>query len=111
MSTVAGQPNSAAVRQAREWQRLSWTTINQVLGHYLHGCASVAMAHTPQQALAALHKTQTGLFTHSAHALAQVNKLWRKQSTELFVMRAQHAPPPGFVGARPGLQTAMDDPP
>lgn len=92
MGTGPGQPIAVAVRQTREWQRLIWTTINQVMGHYLHGCAGIAMAHTPQQAMAALHNTQTGLLAHSAHALAQVNELWGKQSTELLVMRAEHTP-------------------
>ncbi len=87
MSTRRGPPIPAAVRRAQEWQRLSWTTMNQLMGHCLHGCASVAMAHTPRQAVAALHRTQTGLLVHSAHALAQVERLWRKQSTELLALR------------------------
>jgi hypothetical protein len=66
--------------------------MNQATGRYLHGCGGIAMAHTPRQALVALHRTQIGLLAHSAHALAQVNELWRKQGTELLVMRAEHAP-------------------
>jgi hypothetical protein len=107
MKSGPGQPISAAVRRAQEWQRLGWIIISRVMGHYLHGCASVAMAHTPQQALAALHKTQTGLFTHSAHALALANLLWRKQNTELLISRAEHAQPLGFAVTRPGPGTVM----
>jgi hypothetical protein len=73
---------------------LSWIAINQALGHYLHGCANVAMTRTPQQALAALHKTQTGLRRHSADTFARAARLWRQQNAELFVMRAAHAPTP-----------------
>jgi hypothetical protein len=92
MSIGPGQPISPAVGWAQEWQRLSWTVINQAMGHYLHGCANVAMARTPQQALAALHKTQTSLLRDSADTVAQVTWLWRKQNTELFVIRVEHAP-------------------
>ena len=40
---------------------MSWNAINRAMGHYLSGCANVAMARTPEQALTALHKTHTGL--------------------------------------------------
>jgi hypothetical protein len=49
------------------------------MGHYLHGCANVAMAPTPQQALVALYKTQAGLLRHSANTMAEAARLWRKQ--------------------------------
>jgi hypothetical protein len=79
MSIGPGQPISPAVGWAQDWQRLSWTAINQAMGHYLSGCANVAMARTPQQALAALHKTQTSLLRHSADTVAQITRLWRKK--------------------------------
>ena len=82
MSIGTGQPISAAVGWAQEWQRLGRTAINQAMGHYLQGCAHLAMTHTPQQALAALHTTQTGLLRHSADIFAEATRLWRKQSTE-----------------------------
>ena len=94
-----GQPIFAAVEWAQEWQRLSSTTINQAMAHCLHGSADVAMARTPQQALAALHRTQARLLAHSADAFAQVIGLWRKQNTPRLVMPAKHTPTPGFVDA------------
>jgi hypothetical protein len=62
------------------------------------------MARTPQQALAALHKTRAGLLRHSAAAFAEAARLWRKQSTELLVMRAVHARTPKQPAAT--LQTS-----
>jgi hypothetical protein len=82
MSIGPGQPISPAVGWAEEWQRLGWTAINQAMGHYLRGCANVAMARTPQQALVALHQTQTSLLRHSADTVAQITRLWRKQIRE-----------------------------
>ncbi len=82
MNIGPGQPIAAAVGWAQEWQRFGWTAISQAMGHYLQGCAHLAMANTPQQALAALHKTQTGLLRHSADTFAEAARLWRKQSTE-----------------------------
>ena len=38
--------------------------MNQAMGHYLQGCANVAMARTPQQALAALYEAQAVLVRH-----------------------------------------------
>ena len=67
------------------------TATNKAMGHYLRGCANVAMARTPQQALAALQKTQTYLLRHSADTIAEAAKLWRDQNTELFVIRAAQA--------------------
>jgi hypothetical protein len=64
------------------------------MGHYLRGCADLAMACTPQQALAALERTQTGLAKHSADTIAEATRLWRKQNTELLVVRAAHARTP-----------------
>jgi hypothetical protein len=75
------------------------------MGRYLHGCANVAMARTPQQALAALHKTQTSLLRDSADTVAQVTWLWRKQNTELFVIRVEHAPAPQ---SEPAQATRVD---
>jgi len=83
-----GQHISAAVRWAQEWQRLSLTATNQTVGHYLHGCANLAMARTPQQALAELHKTRAGLLRHWADTIAEATRLWRKQNIEPLVMPA-----------------------
>jgi hypothetical protein len=52
------------------------------MGHYLHGCANLAMARTSQQVLAALYKTQTDLLAHSADTIAETTRLWCKQNTE-----------------------------
>lgn len=82
MSIRRGQPISAAVVSAQEWQRLSWSAINQAMGHYLRGCANVAMTRTPQEALAALHETQTVLLRHSAETFVEATRLWRKQNTK-----------------------------
>jgi hypothetical protein len=87
MNNGLGQPVTAAVSWSQEWQRLSWTAINQAMGQYLHGCANLAMARTPRQALTALHKTQTGLLRHSAATFAEATRLWNKQNTELLVLR------------------------
>ena len=96
MRIEPGQPIFAVAMWAQEWQRLSWTTINQALGHYLHGCANLAMTGTPQQALAALHKIQAVLLRHSAETFAEATRLWRKQNTELPVMPAEHARAPAI---------------
>jgi len=82
MSNGLGQPVTAAVSWSQEWQRLSWTAINQAMGQYLHGCANLAMARTSQQVLAALYKTQTDLLAHSADTIAETTRLWCKQNTE-----------------------------
>ena len=82
MSIGPGQPILAAIRWAHEWRQLSWTAMNQAIGHYLQGCANVAMARTPQQALAAVHETQAVLLRHSMETFAGATRLWRKQSTE-----------------------------
>jgi len=82
MSIGPGQPLSAAVRWAQELQRLSLTATSQAMGHYLHGCANLAMARTSQQVLAALYKTQTDLLAHSADTIAETTRLWCKQNTE-----------------------------
>jgi hypothetical protein len=66
--------------------------MKQAMGHYLRGCANVSMAHTPQQALTALHETQTSLLSHSADTFAEITRLWRKQNNELLTIRAEHAP-------------------
>jgi len=100
MSIGPGQPISPAAWRAQEWQRLGWTAINQAMEHYLRGCANVAMTRTPQQALAALHKMQTSLLRHSGDTFAQVARFWRKQNTDLFVIRAEHAPTPRQPAAR-----------
>lgn len=83
MGIPPGRSISAAVSQAQEWQRLSLTATNLAMRHYFHGCANLAMAHTPQQALAAAYETQTALLRHWADAFAEVVRLWRKRNTEL----------------------------
>lgn len=94
MSIGPGQSLSAAVRWAQEWQRLRLTATKKAMGQYLHDCAKLAMARTPQQALAALHETQSDLLRHSAGTIAGATRLWRKQNTELIVMRDAHVPTP-----------------
>jgi len=86
-----GQHICAVVRWALEWQRLSLTATNQTMGHYLHGCANLTMARTPQQALAELHKTRIGLFRHSADTIAEATRVWRQQNIEPLVMPAAQA--------------------
>ena len=83
--------------------------MNQAMGHPLNGYANVAMTRTPQRALAALQETQTGRIRYPVDTVIQVNELWRKQNTEPFAMRAEHAPARGFAGAQPRPRMAMDD--
>jgi hypothetical protein len=78
MSVVRDQPASAALKWTQQLQRFSLTATNQAMGHYLRGCTNLVMARTPQQALAALRKTQTDLLRHSADTIAEAAKLWRK---------------------------------
>lgn len=94
MSIGRGQPISAAVAWVEEWQRLSLTLTNHVMGCHLHGCANLVMARTPQRALEALHQTQTGLLEHSVDTIANVTRLLRKQNAELLVRSAAHAREP-----------------
>jgi hypothetical protein len=100
MSIGPAQPISAAVRWAQEWQRLNLTATNEAIGHYLRSCANLAMARTPQQALAALHKAQTDMLGHSVDTIAEATRLWRKQNTELLVMRTAHARAPKQPAAK-----------
>ena len=82
MSIALGQPVAAAISRLQEWQQLCRAATNQATGHYLRGCADLAMARTPQQVLAALHKTERGFLKHSADTVAEATRLWRKQNTE-----------------------------
>ena len=82
MSIGPDQPISPAARWALELQRLSLTATSRAMGHYLHGCANLAMARTSQQVLAALYKTQTDLLAHSVDTIAETTRLWCKQKTE-----------------------------
>jgi hypothetical protein len=82
MSIGPGQHISAVVKWAQEWQRLSFTATNEFMGRYLHGCANMAMACTPHQALAEVEKTWTSLLRHSAETIGEATRLWRKQNTE-----------------------------
>ena len=79
MGTGLGHSTFTAGRWLHKWQRLTWTATHQAMGHYLDGCANVALARTPLQALAALHKTHASLLVHSAQILANGAKLWRGQ--------------------------------
>ena len=81
MRIEPGQPIAAAVGWAQEWQRFGWTVTKHSMGYYLQGCAHFAMAPTPRQALAELHKTQTRLLRHYADTFAEATRLLRKQST------------------------------
>ena len=83
MSVGPCPPISVPVRWAQEWQRLTLAATNRALGRYLHGCAHVVMAHTPQQALAAQHKMHAGLLGHAVDTIAEATELWRKQNAEL----------------------------
>ena len=91
---------SVSVTWAQEWQRLSRTAIDQAMRHYLRGCANVAMARTPWQALMALQETQISLLRYSVHVFDESTSLWRKQHR-----RARHA---GQASARIGRQVASD---
>jgi hypothetical protein len=75
MSIESDQFLSDAVRRAQQLQRLNVIAVNQAMGHYLRGCANLAMARTPEQAMAALHKTQTDLLGHSVRTIAEAAKL------------------------------------
>ena len=90
MSTGWDQSPAVAMQWAQEWYQLSRSAIDEATGHYLQGCANVAMAHSPLPAVEAMLQTQAGLLSDSAHMLAQVSQLWHKQNTELFVTRAEH---------------------
>lgn len=80
MSIEKGLPNTTGVDRFQEWQQLCWTAINQAIGQYLYGCADLAMARTPLDALAALHDTQTVLLKHLADTVAEAIRLLRKQN-------------------------------
>jgi hypothetical protein len=60
--------------------------------HYLRGCANVAMARTPHQALTALHELQTVLLRYSADTFADATRLLRKQNTD-HPLHASDRPP------------------
>jgi hypothetical protein len=102
MGIGAGQTGHRADRSVQAWQRLFRTATNQALGHYLHGCAGVAMARTPQQALAALHRTQTTLLRHSANTFVAIAKLWGEQSIDRFAAVTKHARTPRKSSTRSG---------
>ena len=72
----------AGARWAHEWQRLSRSAIDQGMGHYLRGCAEVAMAHSLPEAWVALREAQNAMIRHSADTFAEAIELWRKQSGE-----------------------------
>jgi hypothetical protein len=77
MRIKPSQPVFGTVKWAREWQRFSLNATNRAMGHYLHGCANLAMARSPKHAWAELHKTQVNLLRHSVDTIAAATKLWR----------------------------------
>lgn len=77
MGTEPGDPRSSAFARLQEWQRLAWAEMNRAMGHYLDGCANVALARTPMQVIAALHETHAVLLVHSAQLLTDGARLWR----------------------------------
>ena len=91
---------SAAARWAQEWQQLHATAMNRGLGRCLHGWADLAVARTPRQAVATLHRTHTGLLRHSADTIAEATRLWRRQSAELLGVRADGSAPTARSGTR-----------
>jgi len=90
MITGLDQPASVTPEWAQEWHRLGWTAMNEATGHYLRGCADVAMARSPLLAIEAMQQTQSHLLSHSAHVFGDAIILWRKQYAELLDMRAKH---------------------
>jgi hypothetical protein len=70
------------------------------MGHYLQGCANVAMARTPLQAIMALQIAQMSLFKHSVHVFAEFTRLWHERNTDLLVMRTKH---PSTLSNRPPI--------
>lgn len=95
MSTGPDLPISCTVRWAQEWHQLSWISISRAMAHHLEGCANVAMARTPLEALAALHETQAVLIRHSAGVFVHAAKLWRKQSSKRVRTRSERSAPHG----------------
>lgn len=94
MSIGPGQPISPAAGWTQEWQQLCWNAANHAIGHYFHGCANLAMARTPQHAMAALHATQTSLLCHLSGTFAEAARLWRKQS---LLNKPTHSHPRGHA--------------
>ena len=93
---------STAARWVREWQRLHATATNRALGRCLHAWADLAVARTPRQSVATLHRTHTGLLRHSADTIAEATRLWRRQSAELLGVHADGSAP----AAKPGTRAA-----
>jgi hypothetical protein len=91
---------SAVATWAREWQQLHSTATNRTLGRCLHGWADLAVARTPRQAVATLHRTHSGLLRHSADTIAEATRLWRRQSAELLGVHADGAAPTARSGPR-----------
>jgi len=91
---------STATRWAREWQQLHSIAAKRALGRCLHGWADLAVARTPRQAVATLHRTHTGLLRHSADTIAEATRLWRRQSAELLGVRADGSEPTAQPGTR-----------
>ena len=74
------RPRSAG--WGEDWQQLSRNAIDKGMGHYLRGCANVAMAHSLPEAWAALFEAQDTLIRHSAGAFAEAVELWREHGSD-----------------------------
>jgi hypothetical protein len=74
--------------------------MNRALGRCLHGGADLAVARTPRQAVATLHRTHTGLLRHSTDTIVEATRLWRRQSAELCGVRADGSAPTAKSGPR-----------
>jgi hypothetical protein len=86
MNLGPAQATSAPLGWAQEWQRFSWVAFNQAVGLCLQGCANLAMTRTPQQAMAAIHKTHARLLRHSAEAIAEATRRRRRHDAEFAQM-------------------------
>lgn len=93
-------PVTVAVGPLQEWQQLSRTAISQAVGQYLHGCADLAMARTPEQALAALHRMQTDVLRRSTDTFAEAARLWHKQNADPHILQAERTRVPTQPAAK-----------
>jgi hypothetical protein len=77
MDVGLDQAIASATGPLQEWQQLRRAAIRQAMGHYLSGCADLAMARTPLEALVALREVQTALLRLSAESIGGVAGLLR----------------------------------
>lgn len=80
MDVGLDEPVTTAADPLQEWQQLRRTAIRRAIGHYLRGCADLAMARTPLEALVALHEAQTALLRLSAASFAAAAGLLQSPS-------------------------------